>query len=113
MQRTDLRFSCAVWLWIIVGCGCFRYLYQLVRCLLGLIVVLVRRDLSKYADLLVVRHENAVLRARSPGALHACRPGAPGSLITAAATPPLGGGLAGDSRRDPGLAPQVRLAERG
>jgi putative transposase len=37
-------------------------LYQLVRCLLGLAVVLVRRDLSKDAELLVLRHENAVLR---------------------------------------------------
>jgi putative transposase len=37
-------------------------LYKLVRCLLGLSVVLVRRDLSKEAELLVLRHENAVLR---------------------------------------------------
>ena len=37
-------------------------LYQLVRCLLGLAAVLVRRDLSKDAELLVLRHENAVLR---------------------------------------------------
>jgi putative transposase len=37
-------------------------LYQLVRCLLGLTAVLVRRDLSKDAELLVLRHENTVLR---------------------------------------------------
>jgi transposase InsO family protein len=37
-------------------------LYQLVRWLLGLIAALVRRDLSKDAELLVLRHENAVLR---------------------------------------------------
>jgi putative transposase len=37
-------------------------LYQLARCLLGLTAVLVRRDLSKDAELLVLRHENAVLR---------------------------------------------------
>ena len=37
-------------------------LYQLARGLLGLIAVLVRRDLSKDAELLVLRHENAVLR---------------------------------------------------
>jgi hypothetical protein len=36
--------------------------YQMVRWLLGLTVVLVRRDLSKDAELLVLRHENAVLR---------------------------------------------------
>lgn len=37
-------------------------LYQLVWCLLGLTVVLVRRDLSKDAELLFLRHDNAVLR---------------------------------------------------
>ena len=37
-------------------------LYRLVRSLLGLTAVLVRRDLSKDAELLVLRHENAVLR---------------------------------------------------
>ena len=36
--------------------------YQMVRGLLGLTVVLVRRDRSKDAELLVLRHENAVLR---------------------------------------------------
>jgi hypothetical protein len=36
-------------------------LYQLVRCLLGLAAVLVRRDLSKDVELLVLRHEKAVL----------------------------------------------------
>jgi putative transposase len=37
-------------------------LARLVCCLFGLIAVLARRDLSKDAELLVVRHENAVLR---------------------------------------------------
>ncbi len=37
-------------------------LYQLMRWLLGLTAVLVRRDLSKDAELLVLRHENTVLR---------------------------------------------------
>jgi putative transposase len=41
--------------------------YQLVRCLLGLMAVLVRRDLGKEAELLVLRHENAVCAAWSPG----------------------------------------------
>lgn len=35
---------------------------RLLRCLLGLTAVLVRRDLSKDAELLVLRHENTVLR---------------------------------------------------
>ena len=41
-------------------------LYWLLRCLLGLIAVLVRRDLSKDAELLVLRHENTVLRRQIP-----------------------------------------------
>ena len=36
--------------------------YRLVRCLFGLLAVLVRSDLSKDAELLVLRHENQVLR---------------------------------------------------
>ncbi len=35
--------------------------YLIVRCLLGVPAVLLRRDLSKDAELLVLRHENAVL----------------------------------------------------
>ena len=47
-------------------------LYQLVRWLLGVIVVPVRRDLSKDAELLVLRHENAcgcriVIHVMRPG----------------------------------------------
>lgn len=37
-------------------------LYRLMCCLLGLTAVLMRRDLSKDAELLVLRHENTVLR---------------------------------------------------
>jgi putative transposase len=37
-------------------------LYRLVRCLFGLLAVLVRSDLSKDVELLVLRHENRVLR---------------------------------------------------
>jgi hypothetical protein len=37
-------------------------LYRLARCLLGLVIVLVPRDLGKDAELLVLRHENALLR---------------------------------------------------
>jgi hypothetical protein len=42
--------------------GAVAVLYQLVRSLLGLTAVLVRRELGKDAELLVLRHENAVLR---------------------------------------------------
>ncbi len=37
-------------------------LYLVVRCLLGSLMVLARRQVSKDAELLVLRHENAVLR---------------------------------------------------
>ena len=37
-------------------------LYRLLRSLLGLAAVLMRRDLSKDVELLVLRHENTILR---------------------------------------------------
>jgi putative transposase len=40
----------------------FTLVYVIVRSVLGLLVMLFRRDLSKDAELLVLRHENAVLR---------------------------------------------------
>jgi putative transposase len=43
--------------------------YRLVRCLLGLVAVLVRSDLSKDAGLLVLRQENQVLRRQLNGRL--------------------------------------------
>ena len=43
--------------------------YLMVRCLFGLLTVLVRSDLSKDAELLVLRHENQVLRRQLPGRL--------------------------------------------
>jgi putative transposase len=43
--------------------------YHLVRCLTGLMAVLVRSDLSKDAELLVLRHENQVLRRQLAGRL--------------------------------------------
>ena len=43
--------------------------YRLLRCLLGLLVVLARSDLSKDAELLVLRHENQMLRRQLRGRL--------------------------------------------
>ena len=43
--------------------------YRLVRCLFGLLAVLVRSDLSKDVELLVLRHENQVLRRQLRGRL--------------------------------------------
>ena len=42
--------------------------YRLLRCLFGLLTVLVRSDLSKI-ELLVLRHENQVLRRQVSGPL--------------------------------------------
>ena len=51
--------------------------YRLVRCLFGLLAVLGRSDLSKDAELLVLRHENQVLRRQLPnGDFEAVRGGA-------------------------------------
>lgn len=43
--------------------------YRLVRCLFGLLAVLARSGLSKDAELLVLRHENQVLRRQLTGRL--------------------------------------------
>jgi len=43
--------------------------YRLVGCLFGLLAVLVRADLSKDVELLVLRHENQVLRRQLSGRL--------------------------------------------
>jgi putative transposase len=40
----------------------FSVFYLVVRCLLGSLMVLTRREASKDAELLVLRHENALLR---------------------------------------------------
>jgi putative transposase len=42
-------------------------LYRLVRCSLGVLAVLVRSDLSKDVELLVLRHENQLLRRHLRG----------------------------------------------
>ncbi|MGP3921472.1 hypothetical protein [Nonomuraea sp. 10N515B] len=41
--------------------------YRLVRCLFGQLTVLIRADLSKDVELLVLRHENQVLRRQLGG----------------------------------------------
>ena len=51
----------------------FSAVYLFVRCLLGCLMVLARRELSKDAELIVLRHENAVLR-RQIGRVR-CQPG--------------------------------------
>ena len=89
-------------------------LYRLLRCLLGLTAVLVRRDLSKDAELLVLRHENTVLRRQI------CRVHyTPADRVWLAALSRLlphrrwRRGLRGHSRHGSGLAPQAGLTEMG
>ena len=43
----------------------FSVVYLLIRRLLGCLVMLARREVSKDAELLVLRHENAVLRRQT------------------------------------------------
>jgi putative transposase len=45
----------------------FSVVYLLVRRLLGCLMVLARDEVSKGAELLVLRHENAVLRRQISG----------------------------------------------
>jgi hypothetical protein len=40
----------------------FSVVYLVLRCVLGCLMVLARREVSKDAELLVLRHQNAVLR---------------------------------------------------
>jgi hypothetical protein len=44
----------------------FSLVYLLVRCLLGMLVTVARVDVAKEVELLVLRHENAVLRRQVP-----------------------------------------------
>jgi len=49
----------------------FSVLYLLARCLLDCLMVIARHEMSKDAELLVLRHQNAVLRRRPAGSLTA------------------------------------------
>jgi putative transposase len=89
-------------------------LYQVVRCLLGLTAVLVRRDLSKDAELLVLHHENTVLRRRVTRVCYM-----PADRVWLAVLSRLlprrcwAEVFRGHSRHAPGLAPQADLAAMG
>jgi len=47
----------------------FSLVYMIVRQILALLLLLLRRDVSKEAELLALRHENAVLR-RNTARIH-------------------------------------------
>jgi hypothetical protein len=76
--------------------------YRLMRCLFGLLTVLVGSDLSKDAELLLLRHENQVLRRQLNGRRLRWDHAGPALAYSAAPAgePPL---VAGDLR--PRLAP--------
>ncbi len=48
-------------------CVNFSVAYQLALCLLGCLMLLTRREVSKEAELLVLRHENAAVLRRQVG----------------------------------------------
>jgi hypothetical protein len=82
-------------------------LHRLVRCLLGLLAVLVRSDLSKDVEFLVLRQEDQVLRRQLGGRMrweHAHRHWLR-ALSPAGEPPPMGGDLPGHASHDPPLAP--------
>jgi putative transposase len=59
----DLHCSPTGWTrWWLAGRVLFKIVYTLVCRILGLVVVLCRGDRARAAELLVLRHENAVLR---------------------------------------------------
>jgi putative transposase len=67
----------------------FSVVYLLVRCLLGCLAVLVRHEAPKDAELLVLRHENAVLR-RQVGRVRYGRPAVAGGTVAIGCPPPVG-----------------------
>jgi hypothetical protein len=84
-----------------------KIVYLLVRRILGLVVLLFRRDMAKDAELLVLQHENAVLR-RHAGRIRY----EPADRVWFAALAPapalaLGRNLPRHARDAAGLAPQA------
>jgi hypothetical protein len=74
LSRSETRFRAVSWRFAAGHRRGWDYLevllsllYRLVRCLLGLLAVLVRSDLSKDVELLVLRQENQVLRRQAGG----------------------------------------------
>lgn len=64
--------------------------YLLVRCLLGCLIVMTRQRVSKDAELLVLRHENTLLRRQIVGVLRAGRPSVAGGTVAIGSLAPVG-----------------------
>jgi len=63
-----LGFCCGISAVVgIISRCCYRSSIALLRCLFGLLAVLVRSDFSRDVELLVLRHENQVLRRQTGG----------------------------------------------
>jgi hypothetical protein len=89
-------------------------LCMIVRCLLGVPAVLLRRGLSKDAELLVLRHENAVLhRQDRSGSLHPGGPIVADRIVPATAAPTLEDDLPHRAGDIAGLASSVGRQEVG
>jgi putative transposase len=72
VYRSEIRFRAVTWGFAAGSPPSWDHLevllsllYRLVRCQLGVLSVLVRSDLSRDVELLVLRHENQVLRRQA------------------------------------------------
>jgi hypothetical protein len=90
-----------------------QILYQLLCWLLGLTVMLMRKDLSKDAELLVLRHENTVLRRQTARVRYTPLDRAWLAALSRFVPRRRWAEVFGDSRHDPGPAPQAGLPQVG
>jgi hypothetical protein len=88
-------------------------IYLLIRCLLGCLMVLTRHQLSKDAELLVLRTRTRRFAVRSAGPLPAGRPAVAGSTVGTGSPPPVGSGVRGDPGDAARLAPAAGRTQMG